>query len=90
MGFVLQLDAPRPLDQLAVTSSSRGWSAEVLVAESPASSRADWGQPVDTKSGVGDGTVTFDLRDRTGGAVLVWFTDLGDGPLVEVNEARVT
>ena len=90
VGFVLQLDAPRRLDQLTVTSSSRGWSAEVLVADSPRATRPDWGEPVDTKSAVGGDTVTFDLRDRTGGAVLVWFTDLGDGPQVEVGEARVT
>ena len=32
-----------------------------------------------TQSGVG-GDVTFDLGGTTGGAVLLWITDLGDDP----------
>jgi hypothetical protein len=89
VGFVLQLDGPRRLDELQLTSASRGWSAEVLVADSPKAAREAWGSPVDEESGIGEGSVTFDLRGRTGAAVLVWITELGEGNSVAVGEARL-
>jgi len=89
VGFVLQLDGPRRLDELQLTSASRGWSAEVLVADSPRAAREAWGSPVDEESGIGEGSVTFDLGGRTGAAVLVWITELGEGNSVAVGEARV-
>jgi hypothetical protein len=34
-----------------------------------------------------DGTASFDLAGQSGGAVLVWITDLGSGPpQAQVNE----
>lgn len=79
VGVVLQLDAAHQLNELKVTSPSSGWTAEVLVAASPQPTRAAWGAPVATKRGIDRGTTTFDLGDRTGGAVLLWITDLGEG-----------
>ena len=79
VGVILQLDGSHQLNELKVTSSSSGWNAEVLVAASPQSTRAAWGTPVATRRGIERGTTTFDLGDRTAGAVLLWITDLGEG-----------
>ena len=40
---------------------------------------AGWGDPVASKDHITAGTTTFDLGGRSGAAVLVWITDLGDG-----------
>jgi serine/threonine-protein kinase len=79
VGVILRLEGSHKLGELRMTSSVAGWSAEVLVAASPQTTRAAWGDPVATKASVERGTTTFDLGDRTGGAVLVWITDLGQG-----------
>jgi serine/threonine-protein kinase len=91
VGVILQLDAAHKLDGLKVTTPSRGWSAEVLVADAPKPSRQAWGDPVATKSSIGDGTTTFDLGGRSGGAVLLWITDLGEGNTsVSIGELRLS
>jgi len=91
VGVVLQLDAAHQLKELKVTSPSSGWTAEVLVAASPQSTRAAWGAPVATKRGIDRGTTTFDLGDRTGGAVLLWITDLGEGnSVVSIGELNLS
>ncbi len=90
VGVVLQLDGPHKLKELKVTSPSRGWSAEVLVADAPRATRDAWGGPVATKVAGADGTTTFDLAGRTGGAVLLWITDLGEGnSVVSIGELRL-
>ena len=91
VGVVLQLDGPHKLKELKVTSPSRGWSAEVLVAAAPQATRQAWGGPVVAKKGVGDGATTFDLGGATGGAVLLWITDLGEGnTVVSIGEMALT
>jgi len=79
VGVILQLDGAHRLKELKVMSPSSGWAAEILVADSPKGTRDAWGDPVATKKSVGAGTTTFDLAGRTGGAVLLWITDLGEG-----------
>ncbi len=88
---MLQLNAAHQLKELKVTSPSSGWTAEVLVAASPQSTRAAWGAPVATKRGIDRGTTTFDLGDRTGAAVLLWITDLGEGnSVVSIGELNLS
>jgi hypothetical protein len=90
VGVILQLDGPHKLKELKVTSASKGWSAEVVVADAPKTTREAWGDAVDKKT-VSDGTATFDLDGRTGGAVLVWITDLGEGnSVVSIGDLHVT
>jgi serine/threonine-protein kinase len=90
VGVILQLDGQHKLGELRVTSPSGGWSAEVLVAETPRGSRQAWGEPVASKNGIGEGSTTFDLNGRTGGAVLLWITDLGQGnSSVGIGELRL-
>jgi serine/threonine-protein kinase len=89
VGVILQLDGPHKLKELKVTSPSTGWSAEVLVADGVRQTREAWGEPAASKDGIGAGTTTFDLGGKTGGAVLLWITDLGDGNSVGVAELRL-
>ena len=90
VGFVLELDGQsRPLGQLKVEGASDGWSAEVAVSDTVHDNRADWGEAVDSKTGI-DGSTTFDLDGRNGSAVLVWITDQGAGNnAVSVGEVEV-
>ena len=91
VGVVLQLNAAHKLNELKVTSPSNGWAAEVLVADSVPTTRAGWGQPVATKRSIDRGTTTFDLGDRTGVAVLLWITDLGEGnSVVSIGELTLS
>ncbi len=80
MGLVLTLEQAGDLGELVVDTGPEftGWSAEVYVAASPAADLAGWGTPVTGQEGV-EGTASFDLSGQQGGAVLVWFTDLGTG-----------
>ena len=80
VGLILTLAQAGALKDLRVTSRSNDWTADVYVADGPQSTLAAWGDPVDHKENVKAGTVSFNLHDKTGGAVLVWFTDLGDEP----------
>jgi len=89
VGVVLKLDGPHKLSELKVTSPSTGWAAEVLVADAAKPTRDAWGSPAASKKGIAAGTTTFDLGGRTGGAVLVWITDLGDGASVSLADLRL-
>jgi serine/threonine-protein kinase len=89
VGVVVALDRPSALDRLRVRSPSRGWAAQVYVARSPASTLAGWGQPVARATGV-QGDLDVALTGRSGGAVLVWFTDPGRTGQVVVGELELT
>jgi serine/threonine-protein kinase len=91
VGFVLNLNGPRALHQLDVTSGTRGWSASVYVADgvNPSAPPGGWGEPAATRTGT-DGDATFDLGGRRGSVVLVWITELGEGNAVSVGDVRLT
>jgi serine/threonine-protein kinase len=92
VGVVLRLDKAHPLGKLEVSSPTRGWAAEVYVAATPKDTLAGWGQPVASRRAI-PGSVAFDLDGTEGAAVLLWITDLGDGPprvRVEIGEVRFT
>ena len=86
VGVVLTLDEAGELATLEVGSPTRGWSASVYVAERPADDLAGWGQPVATEEGI-EGDASFPLDGASGGAVLVWITDLGEGRGARVSTA---
>jgi serine/threonine protein kinase len=79
VGIVAVLGQSTELGHISVTSPTRGWAATVYIADRPRATLADWGDPVDQRSGI-DGNATFDLGHHHGSAVLIWITDLGDGP----------
>src|SRR3954447_12818907 len=79
VGLVVTLSAEAPLQSVTVTSATDGWTAQIYVLPQAATDLAGWGAPVTTKDGIGSGTTTFDLNGASGGAVLIWFTNLGNG-----------
>ena len=89
VGLVVVLEGVHRLDDLEISTTSRGWSAEAYVADGPKSVREEWGEPVATKSRI-NGDTTMSLGDRQGGAVLLWITDLGPANQVNVTEVRVS
>jgi len=88
VGFVLVLNQPVALGELELLGTSRGFDAEVVVADTPRSSRAAWGDAVALTQGVG-AEATFDLEGRVGGAVLVWITN-PTSTVVSIGEVRIT
>ena len=77
IGIVLTLAQARRLYQLSVASPTLGWAAEAYVAAQPSLNLVDWGTPVSTRTGI-NGTTSFDLGNRQGGAVLLWITNPGN------------
>ena len=90
VGVIVILSGSAPLDELVVTSPTRGWSARAYVADGPKATLGEWGDAKDTKSGVDSTETTFDLEGSTGTAVLLWITDLGPGNQVSVGEVEVS
>jgi len=89
VGVVLVLDRAQKLGHLQVTSPSRGWSASVYVADTPKDAVQGWGPAVGAGRVSGQST-SFDLRGRSGAAVLLWITDLGANQSVTVNELQLS
>ena len=87
LGLSFVLDGPHQLGSLHVHSSTQGWSAQVFVAGSPATTLAGWGPVVDSKTAI-PGDATFNLHGHRGAAVLLWITDLG--PSYEASVAEVS
>ncbi|MDQ6726494.1 MAG: protein kinase [Actinomycetota bacterium] len=91
VGVAFQLDSSYKLGHMRVTSATQGWSAQVFVADAPKSTIQAWGQPVATNNDVGGGDTTFDLGGRSGAAVLLWITDLGNAnSSVSIGEVSIT
>lgn len=92
VGLAIELDAPAPVERVIVESPSSGWSAGIHVAPGPTDDLAAWGDPVVVRDAIPAGRVAFELDGVEAGALLVWITDLGDGPprvRVEVSELAV-
>lgn len=79
VGLVVELGQPTALDEVTLSSSTQDWAVEVFVADSPSESLGGWGDPVATADGI-DGDAVLDLDGATGASVLIWITDLGNGP----------
>lgn len=79
VGVVIELKKPYELQRVAIETANTGWSGEIFVANAPQSALAAWGASVGSITS-SQGNATVDLTGLTGGAVLVWFTDLGDKP----------
>jgi serine/threonine-protein kinase len=79
VGLVMTLEETAELSSLDVTTTTSDWAAEVYVSSSSGSDLASWGVPVTSGSSL-EGQAGFDLDGTEGSAVLLWITDLGDGP----------
>ena len=94
VGIVITLTSAGELRRLNVASATQGWAASVYVLPSAGSlptALSGWGDPVDQQTGI-NGDASFDLGNVRGQAVLLWITDLGDGPprvRAEIDELSV-
>ncbi|MGZ4694501.1 MAG: protein kinase domain-containing protein [Acidimicrobiales bacterium] len=94
VGIVLTLTSAADLRRLNVASATQGWAASVYVLPSAGSlptALSGWGDPVDQQTGI-NGDASFDLGNVRGQAILLWITDLGDGPprvRAEIDELSV-
>ena len=63
----------------------------VYVADGDPDRLAGWGRPVASANDIQGGT-TLDLHGTRGSSILLWITDLGDGPLnrVEITDVLVS
>ncbi|WP_436794044.1 protein kinase domain-containing protein [Actinospongicola halichondriae] len=80
VGITFDLGESFDLDELRITSPDANWSGTVHVSDSPHDTFAAWGDPVATIESAESGTTTVSLDDSQGSYVLLWITDLGDGP----------
>jgi eukaryotic-like serine/threonine-protein kinase len=85
VGVVVDAGAPRALSQIAVTTDTPGFTAEIRGGSSPEG-------PFET---VGEGktveaTTTWDLDGPDARYYVVWITDLGGQSQVHVNEVKAT
>ncbi len=78
VGVILELDRVTQVDAVHISSPTTGWATEIYVADAPKDSLAEWRFSGST-TGI-DGDVTISDLDAEVGAILVWITDLGDGP----------
>jgi hypothetical protein len=88
VGLVLTLPEGGDLGVLGVQTAMTGWSAQIYVADAPAGDLAGWGEPVDEQADLGE-TASFDLSDRSGGAVLLWITNPGTGSPTQAKVSEV-
>jgi len=82
VGIVIPLTEVTALERIELDSPTKGWSAQIYLADAPATEVEGWGDPVAGAGNI-DGGARISLRGARGGAVLVWITDLGDGSVGE-------
>jgi eukaryotic-like serine/threonine-protein kinase len=81
VGLVVLLGAEADLAELQVRSPTNRWAARIYLAPGDGGATlADWGEPVAGGDDIEAGVAGFDLGGRRAGAVLIWFTDLGEAP----------
>jgi tRNA A-37 threonylcarbamoyl transferase component Bud32 len=93
VGLLVRLDRSVPIERVEIDSPTTNWSAEVHVLDSASTPvAAPSGAGDGTLSGTADGGTSSTTVDGQGDLVLVWFTDLGGGPVnyrMDVGEVRV-
>ena len=90
VGLILTLDQAVALESLTANSPTGGWTADVFVADEPAGTVAEWGEPVVQGQPFGEGETVVDLDGATGDQVLIWITALPDGGNVAIADLTVT
>ena len=91
VGLILDLASVQQLDRLTILSPTTGWAVEVLASTTSPSptSRSGWGLPVASASNI-QSKVSFDLHGTGAREILIWITDLGDGPENRVELTEVS
>ncbi len=79
VGVVIELDQAVTIGAVTVESPTQGWAAEFYLATDVPDTRAGWGPAVVAQTGI-NGSLRVELGDVTARAMLIWITDLGEGP----------
>lgn len=83
VGLIIELAEDSQVTEITVRSPTRGWGFEMFASQDPPIA-ADWGRPIHMTTNFGS-DVTIDIDDLAAQSLLLWITDLGNGP-----EFRVT
>ena len=79
VGLIVELNEPVSLRSFTVRSPKRGWSFELYVSDTSPADTIDWGEPVATATEV-EPVTTLHPDGPVARSVLLWITDLGEGP----------
>jgi len=79
VGLVVTLKSRSTITSVTVSSPQQGWSGDIFVLDDPRQLNAPPPNP-DAQGSNLAGAHRFDLSGPSGSAVLIWITDLGDGP----------
>jgi eukaryotic-like serine/threonine-protein kinase len=92
VGLVVDLGTATKVDKVAITSPTAGWAVSAYVADGDPSQLDGWGPPVASATDIRSTTTTLDLDGASGRSILLWITDLGDGPQfrVEITDVLVS
>lgn len=88
VGIWVQLDGPRDITSVTVTSPEGGWNGEIYVADQPGGTLEAWGQPRASRDDV-QATHRFDPNDARGQYVLVWCTRLPPSNKLQIGDIKV-
>ncbi len=77
VGVIMILDEPRLVSQVNVVSKTRGWTAQVYVADRLSEDLDGWGDQRGQLVDAPEGSSKIGLTPVTGTYVLLWITDLG-------------
>ena len=92
VGLVIELGGATEIDKVAISSPTAGWSMSAYVADGAPTQLSGWGAPVASAGDIRGATTTLDLDGAGGSSILLWITDLGDGPQfrVEITDVLVS
>ena len=89
VGLYVTLATSSSVTKVEVDTIETGWSAQIYVAATPATTLSGWGAPVATGTNLSR-SAQFTIRPgRAGQAVLVWLTRLPDSGTLDISEIRV-
>lgn len=82
VGLIVELSNITPVTEIVVRSPTRGWGFEIFVSGSPPVA-AIWGEPIFTTQDF-DSDITVSVPEVPARSILLWITDLGNGPQFRV------
>ena len=89
VGLVVTLPPGSSPSELRITSGGTGWAVETYRAPRRESTLAAWGRAIGGGADLGR-TAVIELTEADGTELLVWFTDLGQGPGYRMTIAELT
>lgn len=89
VGLIVTLDRSAEIDSFTVNSPTQGWSAELHLGAGTEVNLEDWGAATASVSEA-QGAHRFELDGAQTSTILLWITDLGEGPLNESSRLHLT